>query len=145
MKTQFALLTVLLALLLTAPALSDVEQARETERHVIYYNVLPTSALPEAMARAYNITRSDNRVLLNVTVRTRGEEESKAVPAEIDAQASNLTRQLKRFQMRKLSEDDAIYYVGDVGVTRGESLNFVIKVTPEGESQAERIEFRRNF
>ncbi|MCP1728391.1 hypothetical protein J2T60_002391 [Natronospira proteinivora] len=136
------LITMLLSI---TPVAGEVEQARETDRHTIYYNVLPTSALPEAMARAYGITRSDTRVLLNITVREREEDRTIPVSARINAQAVNLNGQLKRFSMREISEEDAIYYIGDVGVNRGEILNFTLRVAPEGERREEVIEFQRAF
>jgi len=138
-------LTLIGLLLFSAPLAGEIEQARETDRHIIYYNVLPTSALPEAMARAYGITRSETRVLLNITVQERGESGNTPVSARINARAVNLTGQLKRFRMREITEDEAIYYIGDVGISSGENLNFTLEVTPEGERRPEVIEFRREF
>ncbi|MDQ2070624.1 DUF4426 domain-containing protein [Natronospira bacteriovora] len=143
-KRAVSMLSFLALMFYAATALS-VEQQRETENHIIYFNVLPTSALPEAMARAYGITRSETRVLLNVTVHRTSEDNPGPVRARIEAQAVNLTGQLKRFRLRELSEDDAIYYIGDIGISSGENLNFEIRVTPEGSDAEEVIQFRRAF
>lgn len=138
-------LIITLCCLMANTSGASVEQSRETDTHTIYFNVLPTSALPEAMARAYGITRSETRVLLNVSVHRKDDEGAVPVKAGIEAQAVNLTGQLKRFSMRELAEDDAIYYIGDIGISRGENLNFEIRVTPEGEDEAQVIRLRRAF
>ena len=144
MRKLLSLITVLCCLM-AGTTWASVEQSRETDSHSIYYNVLPTSALPEAMARAYGITRSDTRVLLNIAVHRKDPDGAVPVEAEIEAQAVNLPGQLKRFRMRRLSEDDAIYYIGEIGISRGENLNFELRITPEGEDEAEVIRFRRTF
>ena len=47
--------------------------------------------------------------------------------------------------MRRIDEQDAIYYVGEVGVANRETLIFDISVTPEGASAAADVRFKRQF
>lgn len=145
MRTIIALLVVLFSSLAFSDARAQTESPIETENHVIYYNVFPTSTLPEAMARAYGITRSDTRIMLNITVQQRGEEGVQPATARIRAQAVNLNGQLRRFQMREITEEAAIYYIGTIGVSENETLDFEIEVAPEGEREFETIGFRRSF
>jgi len=142
---KMSLLAFLILPLLGAIAHAEVEQSREIDNHVIYYNVLPTSALPEAMARAYGFTRSETRIMLNIAVQRSDEEPHRPVEARIDAKAVNLTGQLKRFRMREIKEEEAIYYIGDIRINEGETLDFELSITPEGERRAEVIRFRRAF
>lgn len=142
--------TIIPLIMLTVSLIGGVAQAQsenshETDSHVIYYNAVPTSALPEAMARAYDITRSETRVLLNVTVKRTDEDPARPVPAQIEAQAVNLTGQLKRVRMREIAEEDAIYYIGDIGINEGETLDFELRVSLEGEDDPEVVRFRRAF
>lgn len=143
-----AIIPVILFLLLGltwVPVAAQDENVLETEDHLIYYNVLPTSALPEAMAQAYGITRSDTRILLNITVQERDGDDRNPVAARINAQAVNLNGQLRRFRMREITEEEAIYYIGDISVNEGETLDFELEVAPEGKRNPETIEFRRKF
>jgi hypothetical protein len=145
MRAILPLFVILLSTLFSPIAQGQSESPLETENHVIYYNVFPTSALPEAMARAYGITRSDTRIMLNITVQRRLEEGTEPATARIRAQAVNLNSQLRRFQMREITEDDAIYYIGEIGISDNETLDFEIEVAPEGEREFETISFRRSF
>jgi hypothetical protein len=142
----------LLAALLLTPALlflngeARADQFKDTGEYVIYFNAVQTSLLPPAVARAYGITRSDARVMLNVTVHRKMDEgPDKPVRSEISAQAVNLSGQLKRFSMKELIDEEAIYYIGEVSVGDGETLDFDIRVTPEGEKEAHRVQFRRQY
>ena len=44
----------------------------------------------------------------------------------------NLTGQLKNVTMRRIEEQDAIYYIGETPVANRETLMFDITVQPEG-------------
>lgn len=145
MRTVTALLVVLLSSLPFAEVQAQTESPIETENHVIYYNIFPTSTLPEAMARAYGITRSDTRIMLNVTVQRQTEDGVEPATARIRAQAVNLNGQLRRFPMREITEETAIYYIGAIGVSENETLDFEIEVAPEDEREFETISFRRSF
>ncbi|MEA5445902.1 DUF4426 domain-containing protein [Gammaproteobacteria bacterium AB-CW1] len=150
MRTLILTLTAVLAMHAWQPATAEVEQSREVNGHIIYFNVLPTSALPEAMARTYGITRSDRRVLLNVAVHRTDEDTPRPVEADIDAQAVNLSAQLRRFRMQEIRESgdemgEAIYYIGDIRISEGETLNFTVTVAPRDSEISETIEFQRTF
>lgn len=145
MRTTIALLVVLLSSLFFTDVRAQTESPIETDNHVIYYNVFPTSTLPEAMARAYGITRSDSRIMLNITVQRRVDDGVEPATARIQAQAVNLNGQLRRFQMREITEEAAIYYIGTISVGDNETLDFEIEVAPEGEREFETISFRRGF
>lgn len=145
MRIIIPMLVLLLSSLPVSDARAQNESPIETENHVIYYNVFPTSSLPEAMARAYDIPRSDTRIMLNITVQERGDDGVEPATARIDARAVNLNGQLRRFQMREITEDSAIYYIGTIGISNNETLDFEIEVAPEGEREFETISFRRSF
>ncbi len=136
----------LIVLLVVAPGISAGDRAKETDKHVIYYNAIQTSTLPEEVARAYNITRSDNRVLLNIAVHRRnGDNGPVPVEADIEAEAVNLNAQMKRFRMEKISEDEAIYYIGTTRISSGETLDFSIRVQPRDSDEHAEIHFRRQY
>jgi len=111
--------------------------------YVVHFSALSTDQIPPEVARAYNIVRSKNRAMLNVSVLEEGT--NKAVSATVTVKTVNLTGQLKNVVMRKVQEQEAIYYIGEVPVANRETLVFDISVTPEGETEASELRFQRQF
>lgn len=127
----------------TAP---PTETMRDFGDHVVHFRALTTEQLSPEIARAHNITRSRNRAMLNVSVIEKEElGPGKPVRARVDASARNLTGQLKNLRVREVTEDDAIYYIGEVAVSNRETLTFEIEVTPEGLDEAYSVRFRQQF
>ncbi len=111
--------------------------------HVVHFSALSTDQIPPEVARAYNIVRSKNRAMLNVSVLEA--ETGKAVTATVTVKTVNLTGQLKTVTMRRVDEQDAIYYIGETPVANRETLIFDISITPEGATQASEVRFKRQF
>jgi len=111
--------------------------------HVVHFSAQSTDHLPPEVARAYNIVRSKNRAMLNVSVIEKGSE--KPVTAEVSVNTVNLTGQMKNVTMRMIREQDAIYYIGETPVANQETLIFDISVKPEGVAEASEVRFKRQF
>lgn len=111
--------------------------------HVVHFSAQTTDQLPPEVARAYSIVRSKNRAMLNVSV-LRADDHT-AVPADVTVKTVNLTGQLKNVTMRRIDEQEAIYYIGETPVANRETLIFDISVTPEGVEVASEVRFKRQF
>jgi hypothetical protein len=111
--------------------------------HVIHFSAQSTDQLPPEIARAYNILRSKNRAMLNVSVLRKSD--SVPVTAVVKVKTVNLTGQLKNVTMRQIDEQEAIYYIGETAVANRETLVFDISVLPDGEEQASDVRFKRQF
>lgn len=112
----------------------------------VHYNAFTSDTLSPEVATRYGFVRSKNRAMLNVTVlRDRPEGMPVPVTAEINATATNLNRQLRTVALREIRDREAIYYIGDVRVADGETLNFSVQVKPEGDSQWHRFSFDQKF
>lgn len=111
--------------------------------HVVHFSAQLTDQLPPEVARAYNILRSKNRAMLNVSVLEAGT--GTPVEATVTVKTVNLTGQLKNVVMRKIQEQEAIYYIGETPVANQETLIFDISVTPSGVSEASNVRFKRQF
>ena len=111
--------------------------------HVVHFTALSTDQLPPEVARAYKIVRSKNRAMLNVSVLT--EADNTPVTAVVTVKVVNLTGQLKNVTMRRINEQEAIYYIGEIGVANRETLVFDISVVPEGVDVASNVRFTRQF
>ena len=111
--------------------------------HVVHFSAQSTDQLPPEVARTYNIVRSKNRAMLNVSVLHAPD--NTAVPADVSVKTVNLTGQLKNVTMRRVDEQNAIYYIGEVPVANRETLIFDISVTPEGVEIVSEVRFKRQF
>ena len=67
------------------------------------------------------------------------------VTADVSVKTVNLTGQLKNVTMRKIEEQEAIYYIGETPVANQETLIFDISVRPEGVETASDVRFKRQF
>lgn len=123
------------------------ETFKDFGNYEVHYNALRTDELTADIARVYGIQRSRNRVMLNVTVLRKEAEHAprKPVEATVAVDAYNLNGQLKDLQMRRVSEGEAIYSIGEVSIAGAEILVFDIMVTPTGESQPFNVKLKREF
>jgi hypothetical protein len=111
--------------------------------HVVHFSAQTTDQLPPEVARAYNIVRSPNRAMLNVSVLKAADNQT--VEANVAVKTVNLTGQLKNVTMRQITEQDAIYYIGETPVANRETLIFDISVIPDGVETASEVRFKRQF
>lgn len=114
--------------------------------YVVHFNALTTDQLQPQVARTYNIVRSPNRAMLNVSIIRKVEGAiGVSVPGSVSVSAVNLTGQLKNLAVRQIQEGDAIYYIGDIPVASDETLVFNIDVTPINETSRFSVRFSRTF
>ena len=129
------------------PTVPTAEPAGETMKdigdYVVHFSAQATDELSPDVARAYNIVRSKNRAMLTVSVLRKSDNVS--VPADVSVKTVNLTGQLKNVAMRKIEEQDAVYYIGETPVANRETLIFDIGVTPEGAAGRSDVRFKREF
>ena len=111
--------------------------------HVVHFSAQSTDQLPPEVARAYNIIRSKNRAMLNISIIEKNG--NMPVSGDVTVKTVNLTGQLKNIVMRRIQEQDAIYYIGETPVANRETLVFDISVQPEGERQSSDVRFKRQF
>lgn len=145
MRSMFTSILAVLGLALSAPlAAQPAESMVESGDIIVHYNALGTTQLTAEVARQYAITRSANRGLLNVSVQRREGEATPAIPASIEAAATNLNGQRRSIPVRAIREGDALYYIGEFSVSDRETLDFELRVTPEG-GEPIGIRFQQQF
>lgn len=111
--------------------------------YVVFYSAQSTADLPQEVAAAYGIARTVNSAMLNVSIQRKSDQ--RAVAGDVDVKAVNLTGQLKNVTMRRVDEQEAIYYIGVTNVDNRETLIYTIDVTPEGGNEDASIRFKRQF
>jgi len=112
----------------------------------LHYNAVRTDELTAAVARAYGIERSANRVLLNVSLLRKGPDgRTTPVDGTVTATAYNLNGQLKSLEMRRVTEGTSVYFIGEVGISGTEILVFDIDATPLDRPGKYSVQFKREF
>ncbi len=114
--------------------------------YAVHFNAISTDQLQPEVARNYNILRSKNRAMLNVSIvkKTDGTI-GQSVSGDVSLTTNNLTGQVKNLVLRRIQEADAIYYIGDIQVANAETLIFNLSVKPEGETNSYQVRFSRQF
>lgn len=133
--------------MLASPHELAAQQSMDLGDFVVHYNALNTDQIPPPMAQAYSIRRSSNLAMLNVTV-LRKEADGMETPmrANVEANAVNLTGQLRKLEMREISDlGGAVYYIGVLSVYNLETIKFTINCSIEGLEEPAVIEFRKQF
>jgi len=141
------ILAITLSLLLsTFGLLANAQQAKDFGDYSIHYNAFTSDMLTPDVAKAYNITRGKNRALLNISVlKKENGAVAKPVKARVVVTATNLSSQLKTFDMRELIDQEAIYYIAEAPIANRELLRFNLAVTPEGEVNTYTFSFQQEF
>jgi len=112
----------------------------------VHYNAVRTDELSAGVARAYDIERSGNRVLLNVALLAKAVDgKTRPVDGTVAASAYNLNGQLKDLKMRRIQEGSSIYFIGEVGISGTEILVFDIDATPREGGGPYSVQFKREF
>ena len=138
--------TMLGLLLVTGSMTAGAEQAKTFGDYAIHYSTFTTDMLTADVARGYNITRSKNRALLNISVLKKVLDASiQPVRATVVTSATNLSAQLKNLEIKEISDQGAIYYIAEIPISDRETLNFNVSVTPEGESNTYTFTFQQEF
>ena len=125
----------------------DNASSRDFGDYVLHFTAIPTNTLTPEIASSYGITRSANRVLLNVSMlkKTEGAPDV-PVAGKVSASAVNLNGQAKNLSVREIREGEAIYYVGDVAISGEEALVFSVEAQPaEATGVPLAVRFQRQF
>ncbi len=145
MKTIKATPLLLLVLLLFSFSVW-AENSTTITGYTIHHNAIPTASLDPAVANQYGIQRSKYRGMLNVSViKEIPNSTGKSVDAVVMANATNIRGQLISIPMRKVTEGDAIYFIGEFKIADQETLNFNLQVKPQGETRFYKAELKQDF
>lgn len=132
--------------LLAMPLMAQAEQSKKFGDYTVHYSAFTTDNLTPSVARAYNIPRSKNRALLNISVLKKTTDgPSKPSRARIKGTTTNLSQQLRELSLREISEKGAIYYIAETPVDNAETLKYNLEITPEGETITYKFSFQEQF
>ena len=121
------------------------ENSKTFGNYVIHYNAFRSDTLTPEIAKAYSLTRRNNRMVVNITVQKKDGDATKPVQANIRGFASNLTGQIKDLEFKEIHDGEAIYYLAQSQVSNHETLKFDITATPKGETLIAKVNFKQKF
>lgn len=143
---------LLITLLLVVAAMGSLphavaQQAEDLGDYRVHYSAINTSQLSPEVARAFGIQRSTSRALLNLAVlRKRDGAMNEPTRARIQVEAVNIAGQRRDIEMREVTEQDAIYYIGTFRIHNEERVTFQIEVDPDDSSEpASSFRFQQQF
>ena len=132
--------------LLLASSFTLAENSTRVGGYTIHHNAFLSNELSPEMASRYNIRRSPNRALINISIikdvpGTTGT----PVTARVKVTSRNLRGQVRTIPVREIKEDKAVYYIGEFLVENQESVTFTIEATPSGESRMLHASLKQQF
>ena len=146
MQSVNRIITLLAGLVLLFPLAATAENSKTFGQYVIHYNALATDVLPPQVARQYQITRSRNRGMINITVlKNILGSPGQPVHAQVEVSARNLAGQGRAIRTREIRDGNAIYYIGEFGVANEETLKFRVTARPQGSQESVEVEFSQDF
>ncbi len=138
--------SIMLILAMLLPFSARAEQAKDFGKFRVHYSAIQTNFLSPKVSHDYGIGRSRNRIMLNIAVQEKtGPDQTTPVIASVNVTATNLTGQLKTISMRPIHDRDVVYYIGELGIAHGETLNFKVKITPANSREQIAFSFRQKF
>ncbi|WP_395374930.1 DUF4426 domain-containing protein [Marinicella sp. W31] len=112
----------------------------------VHYNAFTSTFLPLEVAKAYQIGRSKNRGLLNISVLKNMDGTNVATKAKIEIKAKNLLGQDKKVDLQEIVEsEEAVYYLGKFAISDNEDITFNISVVPEGSNKPIQFKYAKEF
>lgn len=130
----------------TLPLIADAEQSQSFGDYTIHYSAFTTDTLTPDVAKLYQIQRSKNRAMVNISVlKNESGTIGKPVRAKVEGTAKNLSEQLRELQIREIDEQVAVYYIAESAVNDKETLKYTFEITPEGKDSPYTLSFQEQF
>jgi hypothetical protein len=141
LRNSLAIIALFLALSLTAPA-NEIE----FDGYTVHYTVVTTDLLSPEVARAYGLSRSRNRALVNIVVmETDASGSTRSIPARVQGTGVNLNQQSRAMRFREVRDADAYYHLAEIPIRRGEVINFSLQIRTDGIREPLSVQFRQAF
>jgi len=142
----------ILCTLMALPVLAQIDQPKEIQTsqkfgaYTVHYNVFNSKSIPAEVAKIYQLTRSKDIALVNISLtKTENGVTSLGLPAKVSVKAINLMQQTKALEFKEIKEPDATYYLAPFRHTNEEDIRFDVSVLPEGESKPLMVSFTRRL
>jgi len=133
MKYLSALLCplLMLAALLSFPSVA--EQKQQLGNWDVHYMLMPTTLLDADVAQQYQLSRSRNFQLLNISVLNSKDQQAQQV--ELSGTATNLAGQRQQLTFKPIKEGAALYYLAGVEARSEQKISIELTIRQGNETQ----------
>ncbi len=133
MKYLSALLCplLMLAALLSFPSVA--EQKQQLGNWDVHYMLMPTTLLDADVAQQYQLSRSRNFQLLNISVLNSKDQQAQQV--ELSGTATNLAGQRQQLTFKPIKEGAALYYLAGVVARSEQKISIELTIRQGNETQ----------
>ena len=112
----------------------------------LHYNAIRSDTLPPEMAQAYGLARSREHALITVAMLRRlTDGRTAAVDGTVTVRVRRLTGNVADVAMRRIVEQAAISFIGELPIRGIEMVVFDIEAVPSDSGEKLHAEFRREF
>ncbi|MGB1139747.1 MAG: DUF4426 domain-containing protein [Halioglobus sp.] len=122
--------------------------AQQSERFgdlELHYSVVNTTFLAPEVAAAYNITRSKNRAIVNLSLRRHHDGTTSGVPMRLKGTTSDLMQRQQVLDFREVREGDAVYSIASFKFINEDWHVFKIDFLPEGAERSLSFSFKQQM
>ncbi len=139
------------AIILLQIVMLPIKMAQANEQQVgeftVHYNLFNSTMVTPEVATQYQLKRSKNIALLNISV-VRNEPNAESdkvmgVVSNVFGQGRSLAGQHKGLSFKEIKEETAIYYIAAIPIFHGERLSFDLQVQPEKKGKLIPISFKQ--
>lgn len=109
----------------------------------VHYSAFASTFLQPEIANQYNLTRSNSRGVLNISVLDATSDTRTAQRVNVDGFALNDLGQRQELSFRRHIDGEAIYYVAQIAHGREDAFRFFIDIRSGNDEQ--RLEFTHTF
>ena len=146
MYRSLSLAAVLAMAGLALSPLALAEESTQAGEYTIHHNAFRADTLSPDVARTYGFQRSKHRGLLNVSViKEQKGTTGISTPATVDVDIVNLMGQKSPIPMREIKDQEAVYYMGEFPIYNEQTINFEIRVKPQGETTTRVVKMSQEF
>ncbi len=127
----WSVLSLLFALLLSFAA--TAEQKQQLGNWDVHYMLMPTTLLDTDVAKNYQLSRSRNYQLLNISVLNSKDQQAQQV--ELSGSATNLAGQRQQLAFKPIKEGAALYYLAGVEARSEQKITIELTIRQGNETQ----------
>lgn len=127
----WSVLSLLFALLSSFAA--TAEQKQQLGNWDVHYMLMPTTLLDADVAKNYQLSRSRNYQLLNISVLNSRDQQAQQV--ELSGSATNLAGQRQQLAFKPIKEGAALYYLAGVEARSEQKISIELTIRQGNETQ----------
>lgn len=129
---RWSLFVVLLAAAMSCFTV-QAEQKQQLGNWDVHYMLMPTTMLDAEVARNYQLSRSRNYQLLNISVLNHSDQQAQEV--ELTGTSTNLAGQRQPLTFKPVKEGAALYYLAGVEARSEQKLTIELTIRQGNEMQ----------